>query len=200
MPKISDARRAERRMQILRAAWVRFGRDGLHQTSMRDIIDESGLSAGAVYGYFADKDALIAEAVATSLGSLGESLAALLSADPPLAPAALVERIAAAIDALAVREGYDLRRIALLGWAEAQRNPPLAGRMRGFYGGAGQGLTRVARRWREAGVIAADADPEAVAAAVLSLSFGYVVHTAVAGALDPSALARGLGGLTKPAG
>lgn len=200
MPKITDARRAERRMQILRAAWVRFQRDGLHQTSMRDIIAESGLSAGAVYGYFADKDALIAEAVATSLGSLGESLAALLASEPPLVPAELVARIAAAIDALAIREGYDLRRIALLGWAEAQRNPALAAGMRGFYGGAGQGLAQVARRWRAAGVIAADADPEAVAAAILALSFGYVVHTAVVGDLDPPAIARGLAGLAGTAG
>ena len=48
MPKISDERRAARRMQILEAAWTCFQRQGLHATTMDDIIRAAGLSAGAV--------------------------------------------------------------------------------------------------------------------------------------------------------
>ena len=60
MPKISDERRAERRAQILDAARRCFHGQGLHATSMADIIKASGLSAGAVYGYFASKEDLVA--------------------------------------------------------------------------------------------------------------------------------------------
>ena len=60
MPKVSDDYRASRRQQILDAAVECFARQGFHRTSMQDIFDESGLSAGAVYGYFAGKDDIVA--------------------------------------------------------------------------------------------------------------------------------------------
>jgi AcrR family transcriptional regulator len=66
MPKISDARREERRAEIIEAAGRCFARKGLKSTSMADIIEESGLSAGAIYGYFAGKQELL-EAVAASI-------------------------------------------------------------------------------------------------------------------------------------
>lgn len=65
MPKISEQRRDERRAQILAAAIRCFARNGYHRTSMADIIAESGLSAGAIYGYFSGKQELI-QAVARS--------------------------------------------------------------------------------------------------------------------------------------
>jgi len=59
MPKISDARRQERRRQILAAAMSCFARKGFEQTTVLDICAESGLSAGAVYSYFKSKRAII---------------------------------------------------------------------------------------------------------------------------------------------
>lgn len=66
MPKISDARREERRAEIMDAAGRCFARTGFKGTSMADIIAESGMSAGAIYGYFASKQELL-EAVAASI-------------------------------------------------------------------------------------------------------------------------------------
>ena len=63
MPKISDEKRAARRIQILEAAWICFQKQGLHATTMSDIIATSGLSAGAVYSYFASKEDLILAAI-----------------------------------------------------------------------------------------------------------------------------------------
>lgn len=51
---------AARRNQILEAAAVVFSRAGFHEARMEDIADQAGLSKGAVYLYFAGKDALIA--------------------------------------------------------------------------------------------------------------------------------------------
>lgn len=59
MPRVSNAYRAERRDRILAAAMARFARDGFHATSMADVIEEAGMSAGGVYRYFEGKDALI---------------------------------------------------------------------------------------------------------------------------------------------
>ena len=50
MPKISDERRAARRKQILEAAWACFQKQGLHATTMDNIIRGAGLSAGGRRG------------------------------------------------------------------------------------------------------------------------------------------------------
>lgn len=58
MPKVSEAHREARRDQILDAAAACFLRRGVRATTMAEIITESGLSAGAIYGYFDGKQAL----------------------------------------------------------------------------------------------------------------------------------------------
>jgi AcrR family transcriptional regulator len=59
MPKVSDAYLAARRQQILDASLACFDRNGFHGASMQDIIEESGLSTGAVYRYFSSKEDIV---------------------------------------------------------------------------------------------------------------------------------------------
>src|SRR5690606_26473523 len=66
----TDQHRERRRQQILDAARRCFARRGFHQTTMSDILHESELSAGAVYGYFRGKDEIIA---AIAQGFVGET-------------------------------------------------------------------------------------------------------------------------------
>jgi AcrR family transcriptional regulator len=197
MPKISDERRAARRQQILEAAWTCFQREGLHATTMDDIIRASGLSAGAVYSYFPSKDALILAAVTTSLGGIGERVAPILAAVPPPPPDELARTLAAAVADFSTREGYDLRRIALLGWSEAQRNDELRATMRGYYLAFRDRLTAAAEAWRSAGTLPADAVPEDVARTLLSTLLGFVVQSALLGDVTPAELARGMRDLAR---
>jgi AcrR family transcriptional regulator len=60
MPRLSPAIQAARREHILDAAERCFARAGFHRTTMHDICKEAGVSAGALYIYFASKEALIA--------------------------------------------------------------------------------------------------------------------------------------------
>lgn len=64
MPKVTEQHRESRRREIIAAAVRCFARDGFHVTSMSDIIAESGLSAGAIYGYFGSKKELVQAAAA----------------------------------------------------------------------------------------------------------------------------------------
>ncbi len=59
MPKVTEAHLEARRQQILDAAWACFARKGYHQTTMQDICEESELSPGAIYRYFASKEAIL---------------------------------------------------------------------------------------------------------------------------------------------
>ena len=63
MPRIGEARRSAQRRRILDAATACFERSGLDKASMHDIVDESGMSVGAIYRYFDGKEAIV-EAVA----------------------------------------------------------------------------------------------------------------------------------------
>ena len=59
MPRVTEETAHRRRQQIVDAALRCFARDGLHHTSMADLFEEAGMSAGSVYSWFASKDDII---------------------------------------------------------------------------------------------------------------------------------------------
>jgi AcrR family transcriptional regulator len=65
MPRVSEAHSDAQRKTILDAAVRCFAERGFHRSTMRDVIREAGMSAGALYLYFKSKDELI-EAIAES--------------------------------------------------------------------------------------------------------------------------------------
>lgn len=194
MPKISDDKRTARRAQILEAAWACFQKQGLHTTTMDDIIRASGLSAGAVYSYYPSKEELILAAVTASLSGLRERVEPILQT-APLPPDVFLERITEAISDFTARDSYDLKRIALLGWSEAQRNERLRETMRGFYQAFRARLAVVALDWNKAGLLRENASTDDVAKVVLADILGFVVQSAILGDVDPKDMARGLRGL-----
>jgi AcrR family transcriptional regulator len=59
MPKVDQAHSDARRRQILDAAIACISEQGIHETTMRDIIERSGLSTGAIYQYFKSKAEMV---------------------------------------------------------------------------------------------------------------------------------------------
>ena len=132
MPKVSPEYRAERRAHILAAARRCFVRDGFHGTSMQDLVDEAGVSSGAVYRYFSSKDAVIEAIAAENLdqivGVMQKSVEEGLTAEAA---------IAAVLKFVTARHSEDgFAAIALLVWSEAMRNAALAQRLRDSIGAA----------------------------------------------------------------
>ena len=99
MPKVSDAHRESRRDQITDAALRSFAAKGFQRTSMADIIAESGLSAGAIYGHFESKQQIayaVAERVlGNRLGELSEQMRGDRLPDPDQVVAIITEACAA---------------------------------------------------------------------------------------------------------
>ncbi|MFX1482256.1 MAG: TetR/AcrR family transcriptional regulator [Promethearchaeota archaeon] len=60
-PKVSEEHKTMVQEKILTAASSLFSKKGYHETSMDDIVKESGFSKGAIYGYFDSKEALFME-------------------------------------------------------------------------------------------------------------------------------------------
>lgn len=177
MPRLTDKRRVERRNHVLLSARRCFQAQGFHATSMGDIIKASGLSAGAVYGYFKSKDELVLAAADASMTELRQELAPLFEDNPP-APRDFVRQARQAIDSISHRGSVDLRRMAVLGWAEAQRNDALRQQLRAHYDELLAHLVRVAEGWRTNGAIDSD-DAEATARLFLAVIFGFLAQATI---------------------
>ena len=136
MPKISDEQVASRRRRILDASAVCFARDGLHRATVDDVATASGLSKGALYGYFKSKEDMVAalkvESVqrdasviraATQHREPEEALAAMLSgvvADASRDAGDALAAMLSGVVADASRDAGDaLARTGMLLWGEA---------------------------------------------------------------------------------
>jgi AcrR family transcriptional regulator len=179
MPRVSEQYRTNRRAEIVSAAARLFAVNGFHSTSMADIIGESGLSAGAVYRYFRSKEELIAAVAEQALSAADEVFGRLLAdgatPSPDEALTAIVEAISERIADDPVT-GVDITRIGIQVWAEALRSPELAARAGIVYGRLRGYFAEVAHRWQAAGHLPADAVPQQVGAAMLSLVQGFILQ------------------------
>jgi len=61
-----DSHKAEMRERIVRAAATALRRGGLSGVSIPALMKRAGLTHGGFYGYFRDRDALVAEAIASA--------------------------------------------------------------------------------------------------------------------------------------
>ncbi|KRD41202.1 hypothetical protein ASE38_16380 [Cellulomonas sp. Root930] len=86
MPKVTEEYRVARRDEIAEAALRAFRRKGFQATSMAEIIAESGLSAGAIYGHYASKDAIIVDVASRVVGNRILDVERLAERDPLPAP------------------------------------------------------------------------------------------------------------------
>ena len=75
MARVTEAHVEARRNQILDAAWSCFARRGYHQTTMQDIATDAGISAGAIYRYYASKEAVLAAITERNTARYAELLA-----------------------------------------------------------------------------------------------------------------------------
>ncbi|MEU8137742.1 TetR/AcrR family transcriptional regulator [Streptodolium elevatio] len=190
MPKVAQAHLDARRRQIVEAAGRCFARNGFHRTSMQDVFAESGLSAGAVYRYFAGKDELIADIAAGAVGQVRASVRALLDSGRDLSPADTLARL---IDDLgAFRDPDGTGRLMIHAWGESLGDPALREVIAALNREMLDELAEVADGFVGAGHLPADADRRAVAHTLLSLMQGYVVQFHVTGDLTPERYLVGL--------
>ena len=189
MPKVTDAYREARRDEIARAAMRRLSEQGFSGTSMADIIEESGMSAGAIYSHFRSKAEIAQHVARLAVGTRAEELvASARAADPPWPPIEVISFVLEATRQVGIR-----RTLLLQVWAEATVDPELrvvldetVGRLRGAYADAIEPWLRAQGR---------AVDPESLRAVVdtmVALSQGFVVNSALFGGDDPMAYLEGV--------
>lgn len=193
MPKVTDAHRESRRDQITAAAVACFSEKGFQKTSMADIIQASGLSAGAIYLQFTSKQEI---ALAVGRQLLGRRLAELEVLDEGRLtdPVTTMRRLLAGM----TDDLIDVRLLVQL-WGEATSDPAMAELV-------GEIFATLRTAWSGYLVLWAtqqgEADPGAWAAralpAVLALAQGFLVQRALFPDFDPEAYFSAVRAITGP--
>jgi AcrR family transcriptional regulator len=117
LPKLKPETLEKRRDHILDAAEHCFARHGFHSTSMQMICREAGISAGALYVYFASKEDLIAGICERDRAGFLERFSDVASADDFLAA---LDKVAAHYF---IDEPVEKLALTIEAGAEATRNP-----------------------------------------------------------------------------
>jgi len=189
MPRITEARREARREQILEAARACLQEHGLEAVSMEMIIARSGLSTGAVYGYFKGKDEIINAVVTEGTAAMGQQMLPILrDPEPPPLPE-FMARLLGTITEFGQdkHDGIDRLQISLHGWSHSQSDPELRASVRAAYRRQRELFADVVRRWQAAGTFDPGADPDAMAELMQSVILGFVAQRALAGDADVQA-------------
>jgi AcrR family transcriptional regulator len=185
MPKVTDAYREARRDEIAQAAVRCLVRKGVRDTSIADIVTESGLSTGAIYSHFTNKAELARYIV-------GRFLIVRIDA---LESAGLQGVLTSPRDVLTelLRTFTDdglPASLVIQFWGEAMVEGALHDEMMRTAGRLGRSLTAALTPWarESAGSPSSDAAVADLAAGtartIATLVQGYVANTAVFGPRD----------------
>ncbi|MEM5472592.1 TetR/AcrR family transcriptional regulator [Hoeflea sp. AS60] len=123
MPRISEQRRQQQKDRILTAARLCFQTNGIRNTSMTDIIQKSGMSAGAVYTYFDSKEQLVRQSIQQSQDLLSMVAASASKASDETSIADVIVSLWAALSALESEDGVDFKSLATVGMEQARHDP-----------------------------------------------------------------------------
>ena len=118
MPKVTEDYRVARRQEIADAALRAFRRKGFHATSMAEIIAEAGLSAGAIYGHFPSKEALVVDVASRIVDSRVAEIEKLTTLDPMPAPPTLPRMLVTAM-----KREFGTTGVMLQIWGEGVTDP-----------------------------------------------------------------------------
>lgn len=191
MPKVTEAHRAARREQILDAAVRCVAREGFHKMTMAHVIAESGLSAGAVYGYYRGKADLIRAIAGRVLGGFADALDEVAHGPGPVAPLDAVRALLSHVERLAAESDGAFPRVALHAWSEAARDDDVRDIVRGNVDQVHRALLEVLGRARADGTLPAG-DAEAMARVLLGLVPGFLIQGLLLGQTDAAAYLSGI--------
>src|SRR3954468_21935187 len=178
MPKVSDAYREARRDEIARAAMRRLGSQGFGRTTMADIIEESGMSAGAIYSHFGSKAEIVQHVGRLTVGiKAPELISRSREAKPPMSPRDIISFVLKAAKQVGIPP-----TLLLQVWAEATVDPGLRAivdqtieTLRAAFGAAIEPWLRSTGRPTDAASVRSLVD------SMVMLAQGFIVHSALFG-------------------
>jgi AcrR family transcriptional regulator len=165
---------------------------------MELIIARSGLSTGAVYGYFKGKDELITAAVGEGMSSTMDAFSALFDdPDPPSLPVVL-ETLLSTTLAPPLDSDFSRMILVLHGYSHMQTSPALRSAVQAQYKDGLQRCASMVKRMQANGNLDPDIDPSDVAQLFTSICWGFFHQHALSGGPSVEGHIRALSALTSP--
>ncbi len=180
MPKLSHEQTEKRRARILDAAERCFSRDGFHRTTMQAICKDAGISAGALYLYFASKEALIEGLTSRDRDEVVAQFAAVRGGVDFLA------LVGALLQNCIFNQPPGKAALCIQIGAEATRNPVISQTLSRFEAEIRGSLKQVLSDAQVAGQIEPQAPLDDIVAAMTLISDGLFWRRAVDPAFDPA--------------
>ncbi|SDS85933.1 TetR/AcrR family transcriptional regulator [Bradyrhizobium canariense] len=174
MPKVKPETSLARRDEILEAAEICFARQGFHQTTIRDVIRESGLSAGCIYGHFATKEDII-----HAMGERRHARDAMLLSprDESMDPIATLRAVAREfLMDLQKEDGLRIRKVGLQLWAEALRSKEVHSQVIAGVHVPISTIIKLLQRGQRLGTVSKKIDPAIIARTIVSMAQGFVLQ------------------------
>jgi AcrR family transcriptional regulator len=190
MPRISPARAAARRRQIMEAALVCFARRGFHKTTMQDVVKQSRLSPGAIYCHFAGKHDIIVAVVEERHRRERELLRC--AAGRESLAAALEHLVSDFISVLGGAGERAWRRLTVQLWAESLHDRRLAGPVHRGVDAPRAALAAMVRKAKRRGELPKELNPDATARLLVAFFQGLVLQQAWDARLDVEGCAGAL--------
>jgi len=188
VPRVSEEHLIARREQILDAARVCFLSKGLHNTSMQDLIQEAGLSVGAVYRYFRSKNEIIVAIAGTVVGNVQEHIDGVAARRLPLA-----DSMSLVLDAVELQLGPGgFLPIALQVWSEATIDPTIGAIVKDRYEALRSSMRVLVVHAVEDGELPADTDVDATTAVLYGMLPGYALQRMLTGLPDKATFTTGV--------
>lgn len=195
MPKVTDEHRQARRDQILLAAITCVAEEGFHKTTMAHVIKASGLSAGAVYGYFRSKEELILAIADHVLGYLNQAIGQIQQMDPVPSPVEVTRHLTTLLVERAEEGPVDLTRVVVAAWAEAVRDESVRSAVASRIRQIRDAYAEVVVTQQAAGLVDPEADPDVVARSLFGVMPGFVLQRLVTQDVSPQDYAAGYAAL-----
>lgn len=163
----------DRHARILDAAERCFVRSGFHRTTMQDIAAEAGMSPGNLYRYFRSKDAMVAGLTERDRADMAGDFAAIAEANDFMAVFRELGR------KHFEQEPREKAILCLEIWAEATRNPAVAGLSIDFERDMVERMFVLFEHAKARGQIPAHVDSRAVAVIIGTIADGLFVRRAI---------------------
>jgi AcrR family transcriptional regulator len=190
IPKLTEAALDERRDHILRAAELCFARKGFHGTTIADVREQAGVSTGAIYTYFPNKEAMMRAILERARDDRKRQLDG--GGNGTVDPSVIMLGWASAVF---TAQGQHAARVDVNLWAESLRNPRVQKLAHGALQDATSAVSAVVAARLPSSGAANSLEPASIAQVLIALFLGLEVQTAVGMRLEANEVLRVLGTL-----
>ena len=164
---------SDRRAQIVAAAERAFLRYGFHATTMQQVAEEAGMSAGNIYRYFPSKEAIVEGLCELDQSQRAEAFASVTQGGD------LARTMVETVRSLLLNSPPRKARMVVEIWAEAGRNPRVAAIGAAMEAEVVGGIEAVLEGAKAAGHARADLDSRFAARVLFTLVAGLFKRQAL---------------------